>query len=175
MAGEVRYSAAERMLWLMFEGRIPKLIRDDRGVERRVFNRWSRVLNGRGGDGLEDAEFRRLWRRSGGAAGWSHAGIGVLAVLSMLLFAQVVWPPVVNWTLPANWIQIVSRLALAAFWVLAIFVFPRRLPARHSDELRGELLAMGRCASCGYRLGEVAVEGDGCRVCPECGGAWRQG
>jgi hypothetical protein len=173
MAGEVRYSAAERMLWLMFEGRIPKLIRDDRGVARRVFNRWSRVLNGRGGDGLEDAEFRRLWRRSGGAAGWSHAGIGVLAVLSMLLFAQVVWPPVVNWTLPANWIQIVSRLALAAFWVLAIFVFPRRLPARHSDELRGELLAMGRCASCSYRLGGVAVEADGCRVCPECGGAWR--
>jgi hypothetical protein len=92
----------------------------------------------------------------------------VLAVLSMLLFAQVVWPMVGNGTLLANWTEVASWLGLAA-----VFVFPRRLPLRSSEELRGQLLSMGRCASCSYRLGGVAVEADGCRVCPECGGAWR--
>lgn len=155
------------MLWLFFDGRIPELIHDDRGVERRVFNRWSRVLNGRDADALDDAEFRTLWRRSGGSARWIQVGVGLMAVVSLLLFVQAVWPPTGPWT------QLASRFWLAAFWLVAMFVFPRRLPARRSDELRRQLLSMERCASCGYRLREVEPEADGCRVCPECGGAWR--
>lgn len=33
-------------------------------------------------------------------------------------------------------------------------------------------LSHGRCASCGYLLDDLAVEPDGCVVCPECNGAW---
>lgn len=31
------------------------------------------------------------------------------------------------------------------------------------------------CPSCGYSLRDLAVESDGGRVCPECGGVWRVG
>lgn len=34
-------------------------------------------------------------------------------------------------------------------------------------------LDAGICASCGYGLRDIPPEPDGCRVCPECGGAWR--
>lgn len=34
-------------------------------------------------------------------------------------------------------------------------------------------LRLGMCPSCGYGLKELVTEGDGARVCPECGGAWR--
>lgn len=34
------------------------------------------------------------------------------------------------------------------------------------------ILRRGFCPSCGYPLGE-RLENDGCRVCSECGGAWR--
>lgn len=30
-----------------------------------------------------------------------------------------------------------------------------------------------RCAVCGYALEGLNIEPDGCRVCPECGAAWR--
>ena len=30
-----------------------------------------------------------------------------------------------------------------------------------------------RCAVCGYALDGLKIEPDGCRVCPECGAAWR--
>lgn len=34
-------------------------------------------------------------------------------------------------------------------------------------------LAHARCGGCGYALNGRPKEADGCRVCPECGGAWR--
>lgn len=29
------------------------------------------------------------------------------------------------------------------------------------------------CRACGYAMDGLGVDGDGCRVCPECGAAWR--
>lgn len=29
------------------------------------------------------------------------------------------------------------------------------------------------CRACGYDMDGLGVDGDGCRVCPECGAAWR--
>lgn len=34
-------------------------------------------------------------------------------------------------------------------------------------------LGMGLCACCAYRITELRAEADGCRVCPECGSAWK--
>jgi hypothetical protein len=43
-------------------------------------------------------------------------------------------------------------------------------------ELVEPLLARCRmCLACGYDLSGLEAEGDGCVVCPECGGAWRVG
>ncbi len=38
---------------------------------------------------------------------------------------------------------------------------------------RRDCAAAGWCPACGYELHSAKVEQDGCRVCPECGGAWR--
>lgn len=39
--------------------------------------------------------------------------------------------------------------------------------------IRDVYLRANRCASCGYSFAEACVEHDGCRVCPECGAAWK--
>ncbi|MEZ6243093.1 MAG: hypothetical protein R3B57_08625 [Phycisphaerales bacterium] len=36
-----------------------------------------------------------------------------------------------------------------------------------------ELKRLALCASCGYSLGGLTPEHDGCVVCPECRAAWR--
>lgn len=35
------------------------------------------------------------------------------------------------------------------------------------------LRSAGLCASCGYDLDDVPAQEDACRICPECGSAWR--
>ncbi|MCA9311312.1 MAG: hypothetical protein KDA21_08915 [Phycisphaerales bacterium] len=43
------------------------------------------------------------------------------------------------------------------------------------QHFRRDCAAAGWCPACGYELRSAGVEADGCRVCPECGGAWRDG
>ncbi len=42
-----------------------------------------------------------------------------------------------------------------------------------SSKVATALLRARLCASCGYELEGINIETDGCRVCPECGAAWR--
>lgn len=44
---------------------------------------------------------------------------------------------------------------------------------RGSRRIAAALLAEGLCPQCGYGIGGVPAEGDGCSVCPECSAAWR--
>jgi hypothetical protein len=89
-----------------------------------------------------------------------------------------------------------AGLVAAAFWVigphaagLAIFSFviaptmavllTALAAARTAWRERGHLLrhgmgVRGLCAACGYDLRGQEPEEDGCRVCPECGAAWRE-
>ena len=55
-----------------------------------------------------------------------------------------------------------------AFWRRR--VLQRRGLAQHHAQA---WLARGRCPGCGYSLRGLQPAGDGCRVCPECGGAWK--
>lgn len=40
------------------------------------------------------------------------------------------------------------------------------------EKLTSECLAHARCPTCIYDLSAIPIEPDGCRVCPECSGAW---
>ncbi|MEX2219225.1 MAG: hypothetical protein WD749_10760 [Phycisphaerales bacterium] len=67
-------------------------------------------------------------------------------------------------------IAFVGTAVGAAAWILVV----RRLIQPWFE--RTALTAMvtaGFCPSCGYGLAELNPEPDGCRVCPECGAAWR--
>ncbi len=46
---------------------------------------------------------------------------------------------------------------------------------RAAGALAKRTVQQGRCASCGYDIGLLTPEADGCVVCPECGGAWARG
>lgn len=60
---------------------------------------------------------------------------------------------------------------VGAMIATAVFLLPISRAA--ACRLRRTLLAAGRCASCGYPLERIEDATDGCRVCPECGAAWR--
>ncbi|MEO1278047.1 MAG: hypothetical protein AAFV77_03730 [Planctomycetota bacterium] len=49
------------------------------------------------------------------------------------------------------------------------------LHARALRYQRAASFALGLCPGCGYSIAELQPEADGCRVCPECGAAWRLG
>lgn len=61
----------------------------------------------------------------------------------------------------------VGVMMLGTVWLARVTSLRRRALVRRSA---------GLCAACGYDLGDVPEEGeDPCRVCPECGSAWRIG
>lgn len=66
-----------------------------------------------------------------------------------------------------RWIIIV----LAMLGLMAIGLMP--ITARLYRAQRRAGLALGFCPSCGYPVTGLKVQNDGCRVCPECGSAWR--
>lgn len=66
---------------------------------------------------------------------------------------------------------------VGVFLAVAIIVSVIRMATELPRERRRRceaLAACGRCGGCGYDLAEVDEEPDGCRVCPECGTAWRR-
>ncbi len=75
------------------------------------------------------------------------------------------WPP-------ARRSLIVFTLLIVLMGLLCVglkwLVFRARAELVRRDALRDAI-----CPSCGYSLEESPREADGCRLCPECGGAWR--
>lgn len=59
-------------------------------------------------------------------------------------------------------------IAVAMYAVVGSIV---QAPARRA--YRRGWLSLGLCPGCAYRITEIEPQQDGCRVCPECGSAWR--
>lgn len=64
--------------------------------------------------------------------------------------------------------------ALASGVMVSVFVYrSRRAVRRIAPRIIDAFLFEGRCPGCGYVLDGTQIEPDGCRVCPECGAAWK--
>jgi hypothetical protein len=137
-------------------------IRDHRG--RRVPVR--RIGNG------------RLWAmlaHSATTAGSAVAGLGAVAFVAWFTYRLGITGgepgpgPFGLFDLGGSW---VVALFIAAFllWVPLLLSILR---SSFLDELSAGKLLIQQCGACGYELGGTATERDGCRVCPECGAAWR--
>jgi hypothetical protein len=63
----------------------------------------------------------------------------------------------------------ISVVVIALLLVLYAWFAGRRNDRRAIDAC----LSSGVCPGCGYTLAGLAVEDDGCRICPECAAAWR--
>jgi hypothetical protein len=63
-------------------------------------------------------------------------------------------------------------LILSIIAVVGSFVLRPRDPWIDQQVVE-ECLGANLCPACAYPLASAPVEPDGCRVCPECGAAWR--
>ncbi len=71
------------------------------------------------------------------------------------------------------WVQTLSSRVMPMLPLLVPLVFFAVALPRERRERAKVLTMRGCCGACGYGIQHVASEPDGCRVCPECGGAWR--
>ncbi|MEQ9097306.1 MAG: hypothetical protein RIE32_13705 [Phycisphaerales bacterium] len=69
-----------------------------------------------------------------------------------------------------HWLRYALVLAAMApcFYVSAAWTKHKAI--RESDRLGR---ARGLCPACGYSIAGLEPEEDGCRICPECGSAWK--
>jgi hypothetical protein len=91
-------------------------------------------------------------------------GIGVIV-------AWAVWDFVRN---PGafTWRQLLGGVPFLAIWPVVHWYMKPRKGRPILSALATRLAAHRRCGACGYDLRRTEPEGDGCVVCPECGGAW---
>ena len=68
------------------------------------------------------------------------------------------------------WIMLLAAIPLGVIPPIIIIAIFRRAAA---DRLARYYLAAAYCPSCAYDLASISPQPDGCRVCPECGAAWR--
>ncbi len=90
-----------------------------------------------------------------------------------LFFGGFVLPLVV---LALGWWTGESCFLFLGAAILAAVAYRRFFRSSRPDllALASASLMSGRCGACGYSLAEFAPEEDSCRVCPECGAAWKQ-
>lgn len=132
---------------------------DGRGVRRAMIAWWGK----KGQPGLSEARAGEIQSRAkaivkaaGGAAG---ATMGMCLILPALMAMNLAGIP------PAWWhVLIIGPLGWPICWAFM---------SRASKRVCGMVLAEGFCPSCAAPLDGLAPDtGDGCTVCPGCGGAW---
>lgn len=123
---------------------------------------------------VEAAALRGLSAVAALVAFWSFAVFvwGLLLVIPGVLVLGVSWLVARASGLPmaAVVLGVMGGLYIA-WWVLRLTLGKWRRTQRIRAQLSG-LLRRDCCGSCGYPLRSIEVDADGCRVCPECGGAW---
>jgi len=101
-------------------------------------------------------------------------------ILRGVVFGLLAGPVMIFVTIAPAWLAISARWPWWATLVacipmvacpalVTIFVVRRVTPQR----LAQHQVRAGYCGSCGHDLTGLAPEADGCRVCSECGAAWR--
>lgn len=106
---------------------------------------------------------KRLTERGGNV-------VGALAVMGSAMTAAFG----VRWLglAPKPLLPIVTALAVMAV-VMGYSIIKRRAGQRTLGDISGELLSIGRCASCGYSIANASRR-DGLVTCSECGAMWRE-
>lgn len=132
---------------------------------------------------LRLADPRRVCRAAGRRSrdkAERRAFIGGIVVLGVVVVLTT-WPLV---------LVVLIAVGLSGLWsvagvlaLLGLFWLARRWGAGPSflgefgpDDAEGFVraaLRVHRCPGCVYDLSTIAAQDDGCRVCPECGAAWR--
>lgn len=93
-------------------------------------------------------------------------------LMALPVFLAVGVAPVLltSYVRPALWVRFLVMIPLGALPALLTLLIIRRVAP---ERIATTYLWANLCGSCGYDLAAVEPEADGCRVCPECGAAWR--
>lgn len=105
------------------------------------------------------AALRAINRESGRYGGRMGLSMGVPVIVIVGLLE------------PASLVVKIAAVVLLAEAMRSI-AWPRAWP-RFTRALRAGWLEQGRCPACGTAITIVEPEDDGCRVCPQCGSAWK--
>lgn len=125
---------------------------------------WPRCVDDRGRACAFDASAVHSRLEAAGQKGAMPLLIGMLAAGAFLIVhAAMLGVATDLW----RWVASGSVLAAAAYAGAAFF------HAREIGIQRRIGRAKGVCAACGYPMMELEIQADGCRVCPECGSAWK--
>lgn len=101
--------------------------------------------------------------------GWMIVGGVLVMLVGLVLTVPGVW----NRGLLMLWLYGVPGLFAGVMLVRSGMRFRPRFPGASADDLARAVAAEGLCPSCAYSIRGLAMEPDGCVVCPECGSAWR--
>ncbi|MEO0482380.1 MAG: hypothetical protein AAF138_02030 [Planctomycetota bacterium] len=148
------------------------LARDHRGRPCRVRAGGPIIRNGR----QRDAQGRRkvmaapIWRWEVAVATLPFVFVGLAILSGRVPGLSLSMPVRVPFQIAVTLLGVFGLQALFAS-LAAYFGLLRRYEAVFVEK-RAEA---GDCGACGYSLAEIPVQSDGCKVCPECGAAWKAG
>ncbi len=112
------------------------------------------------------ADFREIWTRDA-LARWLPMALGPGTL--WLITIVIAWGAgVFPWGMMISVFPLFAAFLALILWKRRCGFFEYRPRVIISAMLRQML-----CPACGYSLRLVPVEPDACRVCPECGGAWK--
>jgi hypothetical protein len=150
---------------------LPSSLKDDRGRPVRVITPgWRAVAAILAAGGEAAAKVRAalalpefVWRLRVALLFFCACVCLSAASIYNAVLAGIAFTPWYRWTpLP--------QAVLIVFNVWLIW----RSARRHDEQVVSGLLKAAMCPACGYGLGDIPPELDGCSVCPECGAAWRR-
>lgn len=162
-------------------------ILDDRGESSPLYDGLDRMFRSAARSTLGDGEFVRIRSDALGLAGVTERRyrrmtrtvlVGFLVSVLLpggVLMAAVLRSPQALGSVPGVLLFFLGLFTMLLLWFRPLAgLFPSRsLPVEYPGAVRAALLSASRCASCAYSLADASVEADGCRVCAECGRAWR--
>src|SRR5262249_55442944 len=92
------------------------------------------------------------------------------AAAIVLVYAMVLWV-IEHFT--GRWAPSAMQFGINMAWATIGVAAGAESVKRAGRKAVDELLKSESCPTCGYSIKGLKTEGDGCWVCPECGGAWR--
>lgn len=125
---------------------------------------WPRAVDDRGRAYAFDVSTVQSWRERAKRKNGVPFVLGFVAiVLGLAVFFAL------DGRVP-EWLRYALALCVTAPFFYASAAWMQRKDIRDSTRLGR---ARGRCLACGYAIAGIEPEEDGCRVCPECGSAWK--
>lgn len=148
----------------MEQAKSPVLVADDRGAKVPLALRYS--------DELAAASFflRKTWNTSLLRTKFIAAGLGAVAAVVLAKLLGMVFVGLVD-SIYADYWRLGALIAMIGIGLIVWLC--HGLCLRQAQQRADRMASKGVCPSCTAELKGIEPQEDGCRVCADCGSAWR--